>query len=396
MDDAGSGCPARRSRAISTGCGRGRAPAERLRCWSATMPASWKNAALSALSALAQQLESEPGAVLIAGGEPAVDLDLGPELGVAGRGQVGGALTGAGIVADEQRGLGGEPGERRIALARRQLIEQLLRAIEVAHGQEALDPRAEHATGRDRAVERGAGREDPGGQRRERRIVRSDRQAGQEGQNQLGVAARPERALEPALARAAEPDAVDLGRGEPLDLEAARRGVVAAALPGWMPAGPGWGARLGGARRGRARTGALGSRRRGRARLLGEQLDRALLGAAAGSPRARAPRPGSRPRGSARSKPAGSGTRRALLDGVRSKSPRDQRGNWSSGRTRSTREVGGGMSQVTRNTAPPRTMTTSRTRRTRVMVDMVSSDAPRRRRGEKVASHPDRRFISTG
>ncbi len=74
---------------------------------------------------------------------------------------------------------------------------------------------------------------------------------------------------------------------------------------------------------------------------------------------------------------------------------RGQRGNWLSGSTRSTRDVGGGISQVTRNTVPPNTITTSRTRRMRLMVDMIPSDAPRRRRGERVASHPDRRFIST-
>ena len=185
--------------------------------------------------------------------------------------------------------------------------------------------------------------------------------------------------------RAAEADAVDLRRGQPLDLEAARlrapalRRGIGRDRPGGL--GPG--------------AGPLGQRRRGRARLLGEQPDRTLLGgerrrreqSASGQAAGPAPRrsdPTRLRRGLAR----GSG-RGAIAD------TRRQRGNWSSGRTRSTRDVGGGISQVTRNTVPPRTRTMSRTRRMRLMVDMIPSDAPRRRRGERLASRPDGRFIST-
>ena len=182
----------------------------------------------------------------------------------------------------------------------------------------------------------GAGREKPPGQRRSGGL-RSPPAAGTSRLRiSLRIAARPQRALEAALARAGEADAVDLRRRQPFDLEAARRRGRrgASVAPGGPPGGR--------ARRRRARSAPA---RCGNSRIGPSWAPRAAR---------RRARPAARQQSRRRPGAAGAPGASLVARARGRQAPGRQRGNWSSGRTCSTRDVGGGMSQVTRNTAPPK------------------------------------------
>ena len=192
----------------------------------------------------------------------------------------------------------------------------------------------------------------PSGQSPERRDLGHDRQLGQERVHHLGIAALPQRAIE-AAARFGKTDGIHLRRRQALDHELGgcprrRRRPDRRARPLGRPA-----------RRGRAVPigRELGCGRRWRLRL-GKQPDRTLLR------QARARR--NHDHRSGHRGPHAEPQRRAQEG--QSEHAQISVGTVSSGTTRSTRAVGGGISQVTRNTVPPSTMTRSSTKRRRLIV----------------------------
>ena len=304
------------------------------------------------LAGLAHEVEPEPGTAGVVLDQTAEDRGFGPELGAAGRTQRIRQPTGGLVVAQQQGHLGGTARELGVGGWRRQVIDERLGGVQVAHGDQPLDARREHAAGLGRAGG-GTGHEQPPRQVAQRRHERDNRQIRQQPHHQIRVGTLPERPIEPALGRPAEPEGIQLRRRQPFDCELSvwlRRYRLCAGCAPWL----GWGGKL----------------------LLGRGFRRDGV-----------PRSGKSRMGPCCASPAGAVTMTATAIRPAVPSPyatrrnddritRDQRGNWSSGSTRSTRAVGGGISQVMRNTVPPSAMTRSSTTRTRLIVDMICQRYP--------------------
>ena len=162
----------------------------------------------------------QPGAVLIALGQPAIDRDLGPERGIARPAR----CRRRGCRRSPGRRAAGPPARPGARSANRSPVagtrsSRAAGALQVAHRQQTLGARAEHAAGLGQAFDRRAGHQQAAGERAQRRVLGRDRQVAEQRQDQLAVAAGPQALVEAALGRTGEADGIDAGRRQALDAE---------------------------------------------------------------------------------------------------------------------------------------------------------------------------------
>ena len=154
------------------------------------------------LARLAHEIEPELRTAAVVLDQAAEDGGLGPELRAAGRAQGVRQTTGGLIVAQQQRHLGGTARKFRIGGRRRQVIDQRLGGVQIAHRDQPLDPGREHAA-RFAGVAGRTGHEQAPRQVAQWRHKRDDGQIRQQLQDHIRVGILPERPVEPAFGRSA-------------------------------------------------------------------------------------------------------------------------------------------------------------------------------------------------